>query len=214
MRGNVPEFELQAPRDLESALLLVERGWQPIAGGTDLMVLLESGRLTGRRFVGLWKIPSLRGVEEGTEEISIGALTSFAEIRRSSVLQSEFPLLVRASAQIGGVAIQNRATIGGNIANASPAADAPPALLVYDAELELLSARGSRRLPYHLFHLGYKEMALIGGEVISRIHLPRTKGGWRHYWRKVAARSAQAITKVSLAAAARVERGAIADVRV
>lgn len=214
MRGNVPEYELRAPCELEGALRLVEQGWRPLAGGTDLMVLLESGRLAGRRFAGLWRIRALRGVEECADAVAIGALTTFAGIRGSDVLQREFPLLVEASAGIGGVANQNRATIGGNLANASPAADASPALLVYDAELELMSTRGSRRVPYHRFHLGYKQMDLAGDEIIARIHLRRGKAGWRQYWRKVAARSAQAITKVSLAAAARVEGGVITDVRV
>ncbi len=123
-------------------------------------------------------------------------------------------MLVEAAAEVGSIANQNRATLGGNLANASPAADSAPALLAYDAELELASARGSRRVAYHRFHLGYKQMDMQPDELIVRIHLPLDRAGWAHYWRKVATRAAQAIAKVSLAAAALVEDGVIRDARI
>jgi CO/xanthine dehydrogenase FAD-binding subunit len=123
-------------------------------------------------------------------------------------------LLCRAAAETGGVATQNRGTLGGNIANASPAADSPPALLVYDAELELVSAGGARWLPYAGFHTGYKQTVMRPEELIRRIRLPRDARPWKAYYRKVGARKAQAISKVCLAGAARVENGRLADVRV
>src|SRR4029450_9893604 len=101
------------------------------------------------------------------------------------------PPLGRAAADTGGVANQNRGTIGGNIANASPAADTPPALLVYDAELELASARGPRRVPYDRFHTDYKKMDLAADELIVRVHLPKRTSAWRQYYRKVGTRRAQ-----------------------
>jgi CO/xanthine dehydrogenase FAD-binding subunit len=208
---------MEAPRDLPAALERLAReptAWKPFAGGTDLMVLLEAGKLPHRRFLSIWKLPELRGIEEVSANVMLGALTTYTEIRRNEILAREFPLLGRAAAETGSVATQNRGTLGGNIANASPAADSPPALLVYDADLELVSAGGSRWVPYLGFWTGYKQTALRADELIRRIRLPRATPGWRHYYRKVGARRAQAISKVCLAAAARVDAGRIADVRI
>ena len=136
------------------------------------------------------------------------------QVRRHEALAREFPLLCRAAAETGSIATQNRGTLGGNIANASPAADSPPALLVYDAELELVSASGDRAAcPFTVSH-GYKQMALRPDELIASIRLPRKKRGWRQYYRKVGTRRAQAISKVCFAGAARMENGGIADVRI
>ena len=111
------------------------------------------------------------------------------------------------------MATQNRGTLGGNVANASPAADSPPALLVYDAELELISARGARWRPLHGFYSGYKQMDLRPDELIRRFRLPRSSKDWRQHYRKVGTRRAQAISKVCFAGSARIEEGRIADVR-
>ena len=217
MRADLPSYELRAPANLPSALALLwqEPGaWQPFAGGTDLMVLLEAGKLAHRRFLSLIKLPELRGIEVTPEAITLGAMTTYTEIRHDPLLQAEFPLLCAAARETGGGATQNRGTLGGNIVNASPAADSPPALLVYDAELELLSARGTRRLPYHGFHTGYKKMLLAPGELVGRIQLPRRAAPWRQYFRKVGTRKAQAISKVCFAGAAQMEGGAIRDIRI
>jgi CO/xanthine dehydrogenase FAD-binding subunit len=208
---------MEAPRDLPAALERLTReptAWKPFAGGTDLMVLLEAGKLPQRRFLSIWKLPELRGIEEVPASVTLGALTTYTEIRRNEILTREFPLLGRAAAETGSVATQNRGTLGGNIANASPAADSPPALLVYNADLELVSAGGSRWVPYLGFSTGYKQTVLRADELIRRIRLPRATQRWRHYYRKVGTRRAQAISKVCFAAAARVEAGRIADVRI
>jgi CO/xanthine dehydrogenase FAD-binding subunit len=113
-------------------------------------------------------------------------------------LRAEFPLLCLAASWTGGVANQNRGTLGGNIANASPAADSAPPLLAYDASLRLRSLQGERNIAYRDFHTGYKQMQLSRGELITTIHLPRKFAGWKHYARKVGARKAQAISKVCL----------------
>jgi CO/xanthine dehydrogenase FAD-binding subunit len=128
------------------------------------------------------------------------------------VLRAEFPLLCEAAAETGSIANQNRATLAGNIVNASPAADTPPVLLVYDAELELVSVRGRRLVPYHRFHTGYKQMDLAADELVVRVWLPRQSTEWIQSYRKVGARRAQAISKVCFAGAARME-GRVADVR-
>jgi CO/xanthine dehydrogenase FAD-binding subunit len=217
MRAYIPSYELRAPANLPGALALLEEepgAWQPFAGGTDLMVLLEAGKLTHNRFLSLTKLPELRGIEVAPDAVTIGAMTTYTEIRRHPLLQAEFPLLCAAARETGSVATQNRGTLGGNIVNASPAADSPPALLVYDAELELLSTRGTRRLPYHGFHTGYKKMLLAPGELVGRIRLPRRAAPWRQYYRKVGTRKAQAISKVCFAGAAWVEDGMISDIRI
>jgi CO/xanthine dehydrogenase FAD-binding subunit len=130
------------------------------------------------------------------------------------VVRSEFPLLVEAASQTGGVATQNRGTVGGNIANGSPAADTPPALLVYDAELEVISVRGARRVPYDRFHTGYKTSQLAADELIASVHLPRKRQGWTSTYRKVGTRRAQAIAKVCFAAASKLDGDRVEDVRI
>lgn len=227
MRSNIPQFELKTPATLAAALKLLasEPGrWKPLAGGTDLMVLFEAGKLSHKRFLNIWNLPGLHGISESREHLTLGALTTYTAVQKNKTLQQEFPLLCRAAAETGSVATQNRGTLGGNIANASPAADSPPALLVYDAELELVSTRGARWLPYAQFHKGYKQMDLAPDELIARIRLPRrtnvgpgfspASSAWQHYYRKVGTRAAQAISKVCFAGLLRKENGRIASVRI
>jgi len=202
MRAYLPAYDLRAPETLREALaLMADRAmsWRPFAGGTDLMVLFDAGTLPEGHYVGLWRLRELRGVHDLGDGYAIGALTTYTDVLGDARLATSFPLLGRAAAETGSIATQNRGTIGGNIANASPAADTPPALLVYDAELELQSVRGTRRVLYDRFHLGYKAMDLAPDEIITRIHLPRPRTGF-HYYRKVGTRRAQAISKVCLAA--------------
>jgi CO/xanthine dehydrogenase FAD-binding subunit len=225
VRSYVPAYELESPRDLSAALnrIAAEPGaWKPLAGGTDLMVLLEAGKLPHRKFLSIWKLPELRGIEFTPEHAILGALTTYSEVRRNEVLAREFPLLARAASDTGSIATQNRGTLGGNIANASPAADSPPALLVYEAELELVSAGGTRWVPYVGFWTGYKQIAMRPDELIRRIRLPRsaatsratTTATSKHYYRKVGTRRAQAISKVCFAATARVENNRINNTRI
>ena len=217
MRAYLPGYDLRAPDTLGEALALLasEPGaWTPFAGGTDLMVLLEAGKLPEGRYLGLWKLAALRGIADGPDQVRLGALTTYTDVLEHDGLRREFPLLGRAAAETGAVATQNRGTIGGNIANASPAADSPPALLVYDAELHIASATGNRRVPYDRFHLGYKKIDLRPDELIVGVRLPKRPGRWMQYYRKVGTRRAQAISKVCLAAAMRVEDDRIQDARI
>ena len=217
MRAYVPAYQLQTPASLADALALIgnEPGvWKAFAGGTDLMVLLEAGRLPHRNYVNLWPLAELRGIEVTNSHVTLGALTTYTEVQAHEVLRSEFPMLCQAASETGGLAIQNRGTLGGNIVNASPAADSPPALLAYDAEIELVASGGARWLPYHSFHLGYKQMDMRPDELLTRIRLPRSTAGMTHYYRKVGTRKAQAISKVCLAAVGRVENGVMTDVRI
>ena len=172
MRAYVPEYDLVAPTNLRDALALIGDQRRPIAGGTDLMVLFEGGKLPYRRLVSLHGITELCGITADPSYVTIGALATYTEIQQHEIIRREFPLLVRAASWTGAVATQNRGTLAGNIANASPAADSPPALLVYDAELELMSSRGQRWIPYASFHTGYKTSIMPPDEMIAHIRCP------------------------------------------
>jgi CO/xanthine dehydrogenase FAD-binding subunit len=187
--------------------------WQPFAGGTDLMVLLEAGKLAHKNYLNIWNLAELRGVATTSDHVTLGALTTYTDIQAEQTLRAEFPMLCQAASETGGLAIQNRGTLGGNIANASPAADSPPALLAYNAELELLSVRGSRWVPYQTFHTGYKKMNMEPDELLARVRLPRRWPDVHHYYRKVGTRKAQAISKICLAATARIADGRVDHMR-
>jgi len=217
VRSFVPDYQLITPSSLAEALALLTNDpgvWKPFAGGTDLMVLLEAGKLPHRNYVNIWGLDELRGIEANDTHVTLGALTTYTDVQADPILRSEFPMLRQAASETGGLAIQNRGTLGGNIVNASPAADSPPALLVYDAEIELTSSNGPRWLAYNGFHTGYKQMHIAPHELLTRIRLPRNTAGLTHYYRKVGTRKAQAISKVCFAAVGRIDDGLIAETRI
>ncbi len=179
--------------------------YTPIAGGTEIMVALGAGRLTQKNLLSINHLKELRFINTTDSEITIGSGTTFTDIRRHAVITSDFSLLTQAASWTGSIANQNRGTLGGNIVNASPAADSPPALLAYGATLTLISAAGTRTIPYADFHLGYKKTALRPDELLHTITLKRNFEGYKSYTRKVGTRNAQAISKVAIAALALVE---------
>ena len=214
MHSDATQYALTAPPSLESALrLLAEGGHTPIAGGTELMVALGAGRLTQRSLVSIQHLRELRFIRIDSDAIHIGSGTTFTDIRRSAEIARDLPLLIQSASWTGSIANQNRGTLGGNICNASPAADTPPALLCYDASVTLVSAAGTRTLPYRAFHLGYKKTALRPDELLHSITVPRSFAGYRQYIRKVGTRNAQAISKIALAAVARLDGNVLADIR-
>ena len=217
MRSYPADYELLSPGSLHAALRLLseEPGqWTPIAGGTEIMVQFGAGRLAARKLVNIWNLPELREIAETEATISIGGGCTFSQIRANAGIQQHFPLLAQCASWTGGIANQNRATLAGNIANASPAADSPPALIAYDAEIELVSTRGRRRLPYDQFHLGYKKTALAPDELICALHLPRKSTRSLQFVRKVGTRNAQAISKICVAATGRVDAGIVNELRI
>jgi CO/xanthine dehydrogenase FAD-binding subunit len=215
MRGYLPHYDLVAPRDLAGALALVaEPGVRVLAGGTDVMVELAAGKLPGGRFVDLWQVDELRGIAVTDEVVSLGALTTFTDVRTHALLAREFPMLGQAARESGAIAIQNRGTIAGNIANASPAADTPPALLAYGAAVDLVSVRGRRRVPYRGFHTGYKTTVRAPDEIVAAIVLPRRAHPGVHVYRKVGTRKAQAIAKVGLALWGHAQGGRVLELRI
>jgi xanthine dehydrogenase small subunit len=198
------EPPIVTPRSLADAYaVLAEAPHRPIAGGTDVMVQLtgELGPVPDR-MVDLWRLDELRGIALESDALVLGALTTFTDIRRSPACLEVIPALVDAAATIGAAQIQNRATIGGNAMNASPAGDSLPVLLAADAEFVAGSARGERSIPARAFWVAYRKTALEPDELLLRIRIPLAE---RHElrFRKVGTRRAQAISKVVLALARR-----------
>lgn len=209
MRAFVPEYEMKTPESLNETLQILARQpgeWKVFAGGTDLMVVFETGKLAHKKFLNIGHIPELKELLVNEEDVMIGAGCTYRQIQENPVIRQEFPMLVDAAKLTGAVAIQNRGTIGGNIANMSPAADTPPALLAYDADIILLSTKGYRVLAYKYFHQAYKQADLRPNEIIMAVRLKRNQGMTHDYYRKVGTRSAQAISKVCMAATASVNR--------
>jgi CO/xanthine dehydrogenase FAD-binding subunit len=216
MRGNVPECIVKVPGSLQEALdiLAQEPGrWRPLAGGTDLMVPFAAGRLADTRFLSLQRLDALRAIEPDDEGITFGALVTYTDLRRHPYARHHLPNLVQSAKVTGAVAIQNRGTLGGNLVNGSPAADTPPSLLAYGAQVELTGSSGSRWVPYEDFHTGYKQTVLAPFELLTRIRVPKPSPGF-HFYRKVGTRAAQAVSKVCLAVYATVEEGRVQTIRV
>jgi CO/xanthine dehydrogenase FAD-binding subunit len=217
VRSYLPDFDLTVPGSLAEVLDLLAKHpgqFQPFAGGTDIMVVLNAGRLPVSRFLDLSRCQELQGIQETDTELTFGALTTFTDLRECKAVHQHFPNLVKSARLTGALAIQNRGTLGGNIVNASPAADTPPSLLAYGAQVELISKRGTRCVPYESFHRGYKQMDLAPDELLFRVIVPKPTGRTFHFYRKVGTRQAQAISKVCLAAFARIEQGMVAEFRV
>jgi CO/xanthine dehydrogenase FAD-binding subunit len=206
------EPPIESPRSLPDAFALLAESTAddqltPIAGGTDVMV-----RITGEigeppsRLLDLWRLDELRGISSDGASVTLGALTTYAEIRRSAPCREHLPALVEAAATIGAAQIQNRGTLGGNIANASPAGDTLPVLLALDAEIIVGGPRGERTIPAHDFWVAYRRTALAPDELILRIRIP-APGGREARFRKIGTRRAQAISKVVMAVAWRESLG-------
>jgi len=210
MRSNASEYDLIAPGTLPEILKALASGkYTPVAGGTEIMVMLGVGKLAPKSLLSLWGVKELRFFDETPESLTIGAGCTFTDLRKNKTVATDFPLLSRAAAWTGSIANQNRGTLGGNIVNASPAADSPPALLAYEAELDLVSVRGTRKIAYSEFHLGYKKTALAQDELLRAIILPRRFGGHFQYSRKVGTRNAQAISKIAIAGVGKLHGGVV-----
>ncbi len=216
MRGDVPSCQVTVPESLDEALDLLSREpgtWRPLAGGTDLMVPFAAGRLPDARFLSLHRLEALRALEPDPRGITLGALATYTQVRSHPHVQRHLPNLVQSALVTGALAIQNRGTLGGNLVNGSPAADTPPSLLAYGAQVELTSVRGARWVPYEAFHTGYKRTVMAPDELLTRVRVPWPGPGY-HFFRKVGTRAAQAVSKVCLAAFARVEDGIVREFRV
>jgi xanthine dehydrogenase small subunit len=199
MRTAVSPLALLQPRSLPDALrLLRDRGpLTPLAGCTDVYVGLNLGTLGDRRFVNIWPLDELRGIERRRDVIRIGALTTYTELIGSVIVRRHLPMLVAAAREIGAVQIQNRGTLGGNIANGSPAGDTLPVLAAAGAFVELRSADGVRKVPFTEFYTGYRASVRRADELITAVEFRPVEGA--QWFRKVGTRAAQSISKVVVA---------------
>jgi xanthine dehydrogenase small subunit len=194
------QLALERPRSLSHALtmLAADPALMPIAGCTDVYVGLHFGTLRQRHFIDLWGLDELRGISVKGDVLRIGALTTYAEIIESKPVQRRVPMLVAASREVGGAQIQNRGTLGGNVANASPAGDTLPVLAAAKARIVLRSKQGTRTVAFESYYTGYRKSVRRPDELIVAIEIPRIAG--RQWWRKVGTRRAQAISKIMVAA--------------
>lgn len=205
---------LLEPGSLADALKMLrdEGPLTPLAGCTDLYVALNFGTLRDRRFLNIWGLDSLRRIALRGGALSIGALATYTDLIRSPLVRRRLPMLAAAAREIGGVQIQNRGTIGGNVANASPAGDTLPVLAAADAVVVLRSAAGGRRVRFVDFYTGYRQTVRRPDELIVGFEIPRIRG--RQWFRKVGTRSAQAISKVVMAGVAEVPGTAASPFRI
>jgi CO/xanthine dehydrogenase FAD-binding subunit len=202
MPGSISERSLLQPRSLTDALKMLrdEGPLVPLAGCTDLYVSLNFGALKETRFLNLWGLDGLRAIEARGDVLAIGALATHTDLIRSPLVRRRIPMLAAAAREIGGVQIQNRGTLGGNVANASPAGDTLPVLAAAEALVVLRSASETRRVPFTTFYSGYRQSVRRPGELIVGFEIPPIHG--TQWFRKVGTRAAQAISKVVMAGVA------------
>lgn len=219
MRAALTRLGVLRPHDLDEALAMLHASLQegravPLAGGTDLLVYLNAGDPAGGRYLDLSRIAALRGIDETDGGLRIGGGTTFTEIRHHPLVRRRFPMLAAAAAEIGALQIQNRATIAGNIANASPAGDSLPVLLAHDAVVTLRSVRGAREVRFDALYRGYRDLDLTPDELIVDVVLTNPPQRNVAMFRKVGTRRAQSISKVVFAGLLKTDAGgAVAHVR-
>ena len=211
-------IEVLRPRHLKDALMMMRvaadegRPLVPMAGGTDLFVTLNAGQKPAGRYLDLWRLEKLRSIEsQGKRGLSFGGLATYTDCIESKGVHKRLPILVDASRQVGGVQIQNRGTLAGNIENGSPAADGVPVLMAADARVVLRSLDDERSVPLAEYYTGYRKTVRRADELIVRIDVDVPEGAQR--FDKVGTRAAQAISKVVMAAVGhRVAFGSVAPV--
>src|SRR5881397_1912353 len=204
MRSALSTLDVVSPRSLDHALEAMSdsAGAQrlvPLAGGTDVFVYLNAGTPPGQRYLDLWGLRELHGIRANRDGVGLGALTTFREIREHPLMQRRFPSLTAAAGEVGAWQIQNRATIAGNIANASPAGDSLPVLLALDAVVHARSVRGVRYIPFDQLYRGYRDLTLDRDELITGVTISFPPPGAHAFFRKVGTRRAQSISKVVFA---------------
>ena len=184
-----------SPRTLAEAREALAQGAVKVAGATDLLVIDHASGRVRESVLNVLGISELQGIRVEGDNLSIGAASTFTQIRRSPEATKHARLLIDAAATIGAAQIQNRATIGGNIGNASPAGDSLPALLALGAMIVVSGTRERRLVPYNAFHTGYRTTVLGPDELIERVLIPLPSPAVQVF-RKVGTRAAQAISKV------------------
>ncbi len=199
MKTSVSEMNLRKATSVDEALkILRDEKRMPVAGATDVYVASNFGTLVQRQFLDIWALDELRTIARREDTLVIGALTSYTSLMQSHLVNEHVPMLAKASGLVGGVQIQNRGTLGGNIANGSPAADGVPVLSAVDAVVVLRSVDGERRVGINEYYTGYRKTVMRPDELIVAIEIGPIEG--KQWFRKVGTRAAQAISKVVMAA--------------
>ena len=199
MKTALSTLELRRAHTLGDALALMRAEQRvPIAGATDLYVGLNFGTVRATRFVDIWPIDELRTITVADDRLVLGALVTYSAMLASSAVRDRLPMMIEAARQVGGAQIQNRGTVGGNIANGSPAGDSLPVFAATDAIVVLRSVDGERRIPFNAFYTGYRATVMRADELIVAVEVPRVDG--TQWFRKVGTRAAQAISKIVVAA--------------
>ena len=204
-------IDIRFPKTLAEAVRLQAdektRG-KLLAGGTDLMVQWAAGVPIPERAVSVWNLPELSAIEVFPDRIEVGAGVTHAFLRDAVQIHRHVPALIAAAATVGAKQIQARGTLGGNAANASPAGDTAPALLVTGGSVLLASLSGTREVPLAKFWTAYRQIDAHPDEIIVAFRLPK-RGKAQERFRKIGTRRAQAISKVMAASRILVEKGVI-----
>lgn len=198
----ISKIEVYSPKTLPEAYVHLQQlngQVKLLAGGTDLMVQLHDRVAVAPAYLNIWNLDELRGIQDIGDTLRIGALTTYTQMMRSPLVRQFCPILIDAAKTIGGVQIQNRGTLGGNIVNASPAGDTLPILAAFDAQLELGSQRGVRIVPFNEFYTGYRQTVLAPDELVVAVRLPKPASNERFFFQKVGSRQALVISKVVMA---------------
>jgi CO/xanthine dehydrogenase FAD-binding subunit len=205
----LPEFRLHRPEALSGALELLDAlgDCRPIAGGTDLLLFLRDGTIRARHLVDVTGIDEMRGISLEDGEIRIGAATPLSEVAASELIAEMAPALAEAVSQIGSAQTRNQGTIGGNICNASPAADSAPPLLVLDARLDVSSKAGGRTIPVGELFAGPKVNSLERGELVKAIRIPEPTEGSGASFQKLGRRRGSTLSVVNAAAYVKLDGG-------
>ena len=199
MKTALSTLDLRRAHSLDDALSIMRAEHRvPIAGATDLYVGLNFGTVRAKRFLDLWPVDELRGISVVDDRLVLGALVTYSAMIASPEVRDRLPMLIDAARQVGGRQIQNRGTVGGNIANGSPAGDSLPVLAAADAVVVLRSVDGERRVPLTSFYTGYRTTVMRADELIIAVEVAPVVGA--QWFRKVGTRAAQAISKIVVAA--------------
>ena len=211
------DFEFHAPTSLDEALHLLSTHSDEakiMAGGTSLTTLLKQSLIAPTHIISLHKLPNLNSIEFSEDTLHIGGLVTQRQIELSELVQKHSPILSDAYRRVATVRIRNVATVGGGIAQADPAMDPPPSLLILNASVTATSSRGSRTLPINEVYADYYETTLEPDEIITQIHIPAQPAGSNWTYIKYLPRTQDDYATVSVAAIGKIVDGSVADIRV
>ena len=216
----MPSLEILFPQDLNealNALIINQENVHIIAGGTDVIPGLnqESNRFKNTRLlIDINKVPEVKGINVGTEKISIGAAETFSDILQNEIVQKKLPLLWKSAGTIGSVQIRNRATLAGNFVNNAPCADSVPVLLVYNATVEIESLNSKREIPLNDFLSAPYKTKLNKDEMVTRINIPIPSKKFAGDFYKLGRRRAVAISRITLALLISLNNNMIDEIRI